>query len=357
VVGEADNALLVYAAFTSRIQDDPLAVITRGRTASGKSTLLTRVGQMFPGECKIDVMRFTDASLFNAPEDYLTHKILITGERKHSTDDATRDANAMIRQLLSEKRITRSVSVAGEPGSGRWAAEVQERKGPVAYAESTTAGSIFEEDLNRMLQLYMDESREQTAGVVAALAARYDPDYVPPDPAAVFRRHHAFQRSLKPCRVVVSYGKALAGRLPMKKLEVRRAAQQVFSVIEAIALLHQHRRGRDDKGRLVATLDDYALARKLLLGPLEAALGAGRALHEFKRLRKALPAAGRQQFDSKEALEHFNNKVTRDKVLQELCELGLLKQVGPGGSHHPARWQWTGIKVATVLPPAAALGG
>src|SRR5262249_48936648 len=40
VVGEADNALLVYIAYTSRLLEDPLAIVTRGKTASGKSTLL-----------------------------------------------------------------------------------------------------------------------------------------------------------------------------------------------------------------------------------------------------------------------------------------------------------------------------
>src|SRR5205823_4970151 len=101
------------------------------------------------------------ASIFNGPEDFFTHKVLITGERKHATDDVTRDANATIRQMLSEHKVTRTVSVPGGPGGGRWVTEHQVRHGPIAYAESTTAGSIFEEDLNRMLELYVDESNPQ----------------------------------------------------------------------------------------------------------------------------------------------------------------------------------------------------
>src|SRR5262245_21455231 len=40
VIGEEDNAMLIYTGFTSRLLDEPLSIITRGDTSTGKSILL-----------------------------------------------------------------------------------------------------------------------------------------------------------------------------------------------------------------------------------------------------------------------------------------------------------------------------
>lgn len=357
VVGEEDNGLLVYIAYTSRLQDDPLAVVTRGVTGTGKSTLLEKVARLFPESAKYPFMKFTEASLFNGPEDSLSHKILITGERKHSKDDATRDANALLRQLLSEKEIRRSVSVPGGE-DGRWVTEMQVRRGPVAYAESTTAGSIFEEDLNRMLELYTDDSPQQNRRVKTAIGRRYDPDAPADAGKAAAERNRAFQESLRPYRVVIPYWKPLVEGIPDKNPRCRRAAQQVLSVVEALALLNQHQ--RDKRGdRLVAARQDYDLARQLLLAPLHAALGLKEQVYaEYRRLRKALR---KKTFDSNEALAHFGNKMARDRMLKCLCDLELLKQEEAGSSHKPARWTWASGKTPAVeemvLPSVDAVCG
>jgi hypothetical protein len=274
--------------------------------------------------------------LFREKEDLLTHKVLICGERKHAQDDATRDANMMIRQLLSEKRIMRMLCV---PDGNSWKTERQERKGPVAYAESTTAGSIFAEDLNRMVQVYLDDTEDQTRSVMLAAARKYAPDRPEVDVEAVVRKHHEFQSSLQPCRVIIPYAEDLAMRMSAERCESRRVMQQVLTVIEGITLLHQHRRNKDGQDRLVAEVTDYALARRLLLGPLHAAIGGGEGYAKYARLRARLP---QREFDSNEALKAaFKSKTTCYRTLKRMEDLGLLKCVSEGSSHAPARWAWT----------------
>jgi hypothetical protein len=352
LVGENENGKLTCIGFTSRLQRKPLNIVFRGTTGAGKSTVSAAASLLFPKESKIEAMRLTDASLFNGPSDFLTHKILLTGERKHAQDDTTRDANAMIRQLLSEGRVTRTVSVR----EGRtWVTETQERKGPIAYCESTTAGSIFEEDLNRLIQLFVDESEEQTRRVMLARAAAYGPGAAAADPDKVIARHHEFQEWLQDQRVpriVIPFHRALAETIPAGKTMCRRVIDQVLTVIETITLMHQHQRELRD-GVLLATLEDYQVARELLLAPLHQAIGVGDSYQKMALLKKKLPKG---QFDSNQAMRAagFSNKMTRDRKLKELAELGVLKCVAAGSSHRPARWAWAARSLDELVLPSVA---
>jgi hypothetical protein len=357
VVGEQANGLLTYLAFTSRLLSSPLCIITRGKTGTGKSTLLEKVAELFPADAKVNFQTFTDASLFNGGEDCLRHKILITGERKHSTDDAGKDANRMIRQLLSEKRISRSVSVPGRGEGGRWVTELQVREGPVSYGESCTAASIFEEDLDRLLELFMDESPKQNRSVKHAIGSRYDA--AAPDPEElekVLGAFRDFQGGLAPYKVVIPYWEPLADGIPDSDSRCRRVAQQVFSVIESVCLLHQYHRRTDGKGRLLATVDDYAQARKLLLVPVHAALGLRDTYRYYEQLLRGF---GLMDFDSNAALRYFASKPTRDAVLGKLIAAGLAEVVRAGGSHKATVWKLLpafGLQDA-VLPRPEALQG
>jgi len=340
LVGEEDNAMLIYLIYASRLLDEPGAVITRGRSSSGKSTILKRVAALFPPEVKIEAMTMTSASWFNTAEDFFKHKVFLSGERKHSQDNAARDAGALLRQLLSEKRVNRGVSIYDQKTKS-WTTVMVDREGPIAYVESTTSGSMFEEDLNRMLQLYVDDSEAQNRKVIGAIASKYDPDRPVVDVQAVITRHHEFQRhlqSLPTPRIGIPYHKVLAAKLPAAKAESRRVAQQVFTVIESIVLLHQHCREKKN-GCLIATLDDYALARRLLLPSLHAALGMGK---DFKKVEQLRAAKLKPVFSTPEvkAALGFKNDMGPSRLLKELVEAEILVRVTKQQGQTPASYRW-----------------
>lgn len=353
VVGEQDNALLIYHVFVSRLADEPAGIITRGVSAAGKTTLIRKVARAFPPEVKIDAMTLTPASLFNTAEDHLKRKILMLGERKHAQDDSTRDANALIRQLLSEKHISRGVSVYDKEAK-RWNTEFVVREGPVAFAESTTAKSIFEEDLNRMIQVYVDDSEQQTRAIMRAIGSRYDPSQPQVDVEHIIEQHHDFQMALQPRKVCIPYWQALVDGMPAGKVEARRVVQQVLTVIEATVLLHQYQREERD-GCLLATPEDYALARRLLLGPLKASLESGddRAFEAYQRLRDKFPG----EFTNPAAVKAgcFGNKMACKRALDDLQKLKVIKLVAPSIGRNPARWTWTGQPVMRGLPTVEEL--
>jgi hypothetical protein len=355
LVGEEDSGLLVYLIYLSRLLEDPGAVITRGRSGAGKSTLLKRVAVLVPAEAKVEAMTMTPAAWFNTEPDYFRHKLFLAGERKHSQDDAAKDAGALLRQLLSEKRVNRGVSI-WEPETKSWHTEIVDREGPIAYAESTTCGSVFAEDLSRMLQIYVDESEGQNRKVVEAIGRKYAPDRPRVDVGAVVRRHHEFQQYLQSFPtpdVRIPYWEVLCNELPAKRAESRRVAQQVFTVIEAVVRLNRHERPGPD-GRLLATADDYGLARQLLLAPIHAVLGVGKSYKDFLRLRAKVRKPVFSTPEVKEALE-FDNDMGPSRLLNGLVEAGLIIRLTDQRGRTPASYQWAGGDgpdlESMVLPP------
>jgi hypothetical protein len=59
-------------------------------------------------------------------------------------------------------------------------------------------------------------------------------------------------------------GKQLAVLVPPVAVRLRRDFGSVLALIRAHALLHQDSRPRDSRGRIVATIADYAVVRELL---------------------------------------------------------------------------------------------
>jgi hypothetical protein len=143
-------------------------------------------------------------------------------------------------------------------------------EGPVMLFLTTTAVEIDEELLNRCLILTVDESKEQTerihalqrkARTLEGLVAREEKK----DLLRVLRNA---QRLLQPLAVVNPYADELT--FTAERTRTRRDHEKYLTLIDAIALLHQHQRTTETKevsGRAVpfvrATLDDIALANRL----------------------------------------------------------------------------------------------
>ena len=343
IVGESDKALLVYFIYTSRLLTDPGSVVTRGITGIGKSTLLKKVAAFMPSESIIESMSMSAASWFNTAPDYFKHKIFLGGERKHSVSAEAKDAGAMLRQLLGEKRINRMVCVPNPADPKVWDTVPVEREGPVAYAESTTSGSIFEEDLNRMLQVYLDASEEQNKRVVSAIASKYDPGRAELDFDKVIKKHHDFQRYLQglgTIRVGVPYWKQLAECLPTNKSDCRRVIQQVFTMIEASVLLHHHDREERD-GCVLATMKDYKIVRQLLVPSLHAVLGLGEDFNKYLELRKKVPGPRFTTPEVKEAMG-FKDNMGPSRLLNALVKAEMIIRVSPQSGRTPAVYRYAG---------------
>jgi hypothetical protein len=264
IVGEETNTLVAYLAGVSRKLDRPLAIIIQSASAAGKSTLMDAVLSFFPEEEQVKYSAMTGQSLYYLGETNLKHKILAVVE-----EAGAEKATYALKLLQSEGRLT-IASTGKDPQTGRMVAQEYRTEGPSSIFLSTTAIDIDEELLNRFFVLTVNESREQTERIhqlqrerrtLAGLIAKEQRQ----DILHVLRN---VQRLLHPVPVLNAYAPQLT--FPSGRTRNRRDHEKYLTLIDAIALLHQHQRPRGHytvKGQvreyIAVTLEDIALANQL----------------------------------------------------------------------------------------------
>jgi DNA primase catalytic core len=261
IVGEERNSLVLYLAMTSRKLDDPLAVQVLSSSGSGKSHLQDAVLSLCPEEDLIKLTSLSDQALFYKGEDSLRHKALALEEVA-----GAEGARYALRNLISAKKLTIETTVKN-PATGRMETQVNTVHGPTAVFETTTQPDTDPETKSRYLLLSIDESPEQTRAIAEAQRHRHTLEALlaRKEREAVRRRHHAFQRLLRPLLVVNPYEPLLG--YGDERLTTRRDQPKYLNLILAVAFLHQLQRPVKTHPVLgdyiEATLDDIAIANDL----------------------------------------------------------------------------------------------
>jgi DNA primase len=263
-VGEEVNKLVGYLAAVSRKLERPLAVILQSASAAGKTSLMDAVLAFVPEEERVQYSALTGQSLFYMEGTNLKHKVLAVVE-----EEGAERASYALKLLQSEGELT-IASTGKDPHTGKLVTHEYRVEGPVMIFLTTTAVDLDEELLNRCLVLTVDEDREQTRRVhqvqrerrtLEGLLARRERD-------ALVGLHRNAQRLLRPLAVMNPYAPHLT--FLDDRTRTRRDHEKYLTLIDTIALLHQHQRSvqrieRD--GRAVeyieATLADIAHANRL----------------------------------------------------------------------------------------------
>lgn len=304
IVGESTNKIAAYLACASRKLAKPLAVIIQSTSAAGKSTLMEAVLSFFPQEEQVKYSAMTGQSLYYLGESNLKHKILAIVE-----EEGAEKASYALKLLQSEGELT-IASTGKDPHSGRMETQEYHVEGPVAIVFTTTSIDIDEELMNRCLVLTVDESKEQTERIhelqreartiEGILAAEKRKD--------VLRVMQNAQRLLKPWKIANPYARHLT--FTSGRTRTRRDHEKYLTLIDSIALLHQHQREpitHQINGRSVemlpVTIEDIEAANRIAPEVL------GRSLDE-------LPPQTRRLLESIKAL-------VRDKMKTESIEQRL----------------------------------
>ncbi len=236
LVGEATNKLTAYLACVSRLLSSPLAVLVQSSSAAGKTSLMDAVLGFMPEEMRIRYSAMTGQSLYYMGQTDLKHRILALAEE----EGATR-ASYALKLLQSDGELTMAAT-GKDPTTGALVTQEYHVEGPVMLMLTTTAIEIDEELMNRCLVLTVDEGAEQTRAIharqrerrtLAGLLARQRKNEV-----QALHRHA--QRLLKPLAVVNPYAEQLG--FHAHNARARRDHEKYLTLIDTIALLHQHQR-------------------------------------------------------------------------------------------------------------------
>jgi len=265
VAGETDLVVAVYIIGTSRLLKKPLAGLVMGPSSVGKSFVTGMVAKLIPDEAVLMAHQISPKALQYLPPGSLIHRFVVAGERSLLRDDTAAEATRALREMISDGMLSSLVSAAQTSGPHQ-TVHVQQ-KGPIAYIESTTLGvrDIFDEDRTRFIILCSDERIEQSRAIVERMAASVSKVHDPDRADSTIALHHTAQRLLQSIGVVIPFANKLRDCLPIERIEVRRTFGHLISLIQAVALLHQFQRERNQNGQIIATLDDYDVVRQYLV--------------------------------------------------------------------------------------------
>lgn len=236
IVGEEVNALTGYLACVSRLLDRPLAVIIQSSSAAGKSAMMDAVLNLMPSQAQVRYSAMTGQSLFYMGETNLKHRILAIAEEEGATSAAY-----ALKLLQSDGSVT-IASTGKDAATGLLVTHEYRVEGPVMLFLTTTAIDIDEELLNRCLVLSVNESREQTRAIHEAQRRRQTLAglLAGEEAKAVLALHRNAQGLLEAVKVVNPFADGLT--FLDDKTRTRRDHMKYLTLIQAIALLHQHQR-------------------------------------------------------------------------------------------------------------------
>lgn len=230
IIGEAENAMILHVAMTSRMYEDPVSVICLSQSGTGKSYLLERVAKCFPTEDIIENTQFTDNSFYYW-KDGVKGKIILIEDM-----EGAQNVEYPMRELITKKYITKTVVHKDSKGNMQ---TVQHRvEGPATFLGCTTKEKIYEDNANRCVLIYLDASKEQDKNVM---------DYQKQVRAGNIdkTKEHAkrellqnMQRMLQAKKIINPYATLID--LPQSVLKPRRSIGILLSFIEVITLYHQY---------------------------------------------------------------------------------------------------------------------
>ena len=223
IVGEKENALIMYLCFSSRKLDKPLHVISLGSSGSGKTHLQEAIAGLMPEEEVLFITSLSDQALYYYPKDSLIHKLFLVED----LDGMSEDAQYALRELKSKGRLSKYVPI--KDLKGKSITGLVEVEGPICFGGCTTRERVYEDNANRCILLYRDESKAHKQAVMQeqrrAAAGKVN-ELVQKQLREQFKD---VQMLLKPIKVVNPYAEQLA--LPSRVFKPLRTNAHYLSLI------------------------------------------------------------------------------------------------------------------------------
>jgi len=259
IVGEPQNSLIAYLAYTSRKRERPLHIMYLGASGSGKTYLQEKVSELMPAEDTLEITSLSDNALYYFQREELKGKLILIEDL-----DGAENVLYPLRELQSKRRISKTVTLKDNKGNLKTVTLRVE--GPVSVSGCTTRERLYEDNANRCLLLYIDGSSAQDGRIMeyqkGISSGRIDQAME----RAVKSKLQNVQRLLRPIAVVNPYADLID--LPPQVFKPRRSLLLLLSFIETITFYHQYQRQvkQDESGSsyILSTVEDIEAAFSLM---------------------------------------------------------------------------------------------
>ncbi|WP_081161350.1 toprim domain-containing protein [Niastella populi] len=326
IVGEATSSLIAYLVYCTRKQPIPLHIMFLGASGSGKTYLQERISELIPQEDKIEITQITENALYYFKQHELQNKLILIEDL-----DGALSVFYPLRELQTKRRISKTVTLKDSKGNLKTITLTVE--GPVCVSGCTTKEKIYEDNANRCILLYTDQSREQDKRIneyQANLAAGEVNREREQQYKELFRN---IQRVLSPIQIINPYAKYI--ELPQQVFKPRRTMTLLLGFIEAVTFYHQYQREikKDATGRLyiTTTAEDieaaFTLLKDVLFSKSDELTKATRNF--FEQLKQLCQETGGDTFNAKAIRERLRiNPGNMKRYLAELVRYGYIKANG-----------------------------
>jgi len=260
IVGETNNSLIAYLAYTSRKRSKPLHIMCLGPSGTGKTYLQEIISELMPDEDKIEITSLSDNAFYYFGREELKHKLILIEDL-----DGAENVLYPLRELQSKRKITKTVTLKDNKGNLKTVTLLVE--GPVCVSGCTTREKLYEDNANRCILLYVDNSEAQDKRIMAYQQRASAGNVNGKQEQAIKEKIKNAQRLLKNIKIVNPYAELID--LPDVVFKPRRTLLLLLSFIETITFYHQWQRAVKTNSQtgekyIESTVEDVEVAFSLM---------------------------------------------------------------------------------------------
>ena len=336
VVGEEDNRLIMFAVFTSRLMRSPLHIICLGESGTGKTYLQEKISELIPKQHKVTITASTENALYYVGKTEYKHKLLIIEDL-----DGVSSNLLTLRELQSKAFVSKLVPVKDSKGNMKTIN--LEVEGPICLSGTTTKEKLYEDNANRCLLIYLDNSEAQQQAIMQYQRKLHAGKIDKAKEERTKELLQDMQLMFKPITVVNPYAEKLT--IPETVFKPLRTNAHYLQFIEVITFIHQYQREikKDAQGKayVETTLEDIELANELLKDVLLAKSDElTKACRDFLETLKGLLAKAKKQSFYRSNIREWT-RINPDNVrhyLAQLVKFGYVKIIG--GNKHKGGFEY-----------------
>jgi len=327
VIGEEINRLLMYMVFTSRLREQPLHIVSLGASGTGKTYLQEKVSELVPEQDKLEITILSENAFYYFDRKELKHKLVLIEDM-----DGAQEVLYPLRELQTKRKISKTIPIKDSKGNLRTITLHVE--GPICLAGTTTRERLYEDNANRSLLIYIDNSQEHKE-LIMDYQRKLSAGKIDSKTETMLKElFKDMQSVLKPVKVRNPYAELL--KLPEYVFKPLRTNAHYLAAIETITFYCQYQRQvKTDPATgetyIETTLEDIEWANKLLKDVLLAKSDelSGECRSFFERLKGWVKKEQKASFFASQIRASFRMNPNNLKYyLIQLTRYGYIKPVG-----------------------------